>query len=221
MLPSEAPEAIDHLSKLEGFEGAKWVERLRFALDYGAANVHVLYPQEDSGRLLLLNAGHQPLADLAEATRMLLERGFVVALLAMPLYSPNEGNLKVLLQGQLHELRRHNDLARLEQNGYPALRLFFEPISRTIAHLQRERTWRLMAIAGISGGGWTADVYKALDPRLDAAVLDVWLDAFRDARSPRAWGLRAAPGPAAVPARELQAAVRHGLRRLRPPPDLL
>ncbi len=171
-LPSAPPDGIEPDVMLEGFEDLGPALRLHFDLDYGArATVHVLEPApaRPINRLLLINGGHQPLVDLKEATAAFLQHGFTVALLPMPLYSPNAGNLRVTIGAQEYQLDRHSDLAKLDDDGHRTLHLFFEPVSRAFTHLLKERSWQQVAMAGISGGGWTTDVYKALDERLDVA----------------------------------------------------
>lgn len=96
--------------------------------------------------------------------------GFPVLVLGMVLQGPNRDDRTVELpNGDRETLRRfHGDLAPLEARGLDAMRLFFEPLARAVGYAKARSEH--VVVAGISGGGWTADVYGALDPRIDGVV---------------------------------------------------
>jgi len=96
--------------------------------------------------------------------------GYPVLELGMILQGPNRSDRSIELPGGDKRTvgGDHSVLGPLTSEGLNAMRLFMQPVALAVdyALARSER----VVLAGISGGGWTVDVYAALDPRLAGAV---------------------------------------------------
>jgi hypothetical protein len=150
------------------------VDRLTVTMPHGVDSiVYLLHPQRPIGRLFLYHHGHTldvPEPDGSSAlVSALLSRGYLVAVLAMPLYAPNNKPVVELPRVGPLRLTIHNQLRLLETDGFSPLRLFLEPPAAVLNHVERRFRVESVAMAGLSGGGWTTTVYAALDPRIVAS----------------------------------------------------
>lgn len=172
-LPSDPPDDIREGASDEIFAsvtGLSRVETLRFQLDYGfETTAFVFWPRLFNDTLVLYHLGHQGHGHGVPVIEHFVERGHVVAYVPMPMFPPNASTVDVEIEGERLRLTYHAGLEQLERRDLPTFQLFFETPSRVISYLLRDYPFRTVAMIGISGGGWTADFLKAMDPRLDVA----------------------------------------------------
>ena len=64
----------------------------------------------------------------------------------------------------------HAAFAPLEALGVPVFRFFLEPIVRAVTWAIEEAGYRRVALAGLSGGGWSTTLAAALDARVALSV---------------------------------------------------
>jgi hypothetical protein len=147
---------------------------LTIRLGYGVTSkVYVLYPRRPDGTLVLYHQGHEsprstdPAATFEQPQiAFLLRHRHVVAVLEMPLTGINNRPVARTPLGPV-PLLTHDALALLDTDGRAGLRILLEPVAVTLNLLTRERSWRRIAMVGLSGGGWTTTVYAAVDPRIE------------------------------------------------------
>jgi len=170
---SGADEVIKGIADdvFDGIEQLGRLDALRFDLDFGLwSRAYLFHPNGDvaKGRLLVYHLGHFEGFDIAEPiVRFFVDRGFTVLLHAMPLFGPNPGDIEITVDGETFALPRdHESFEPLEVRGYNVMHLFFEPLARSITHVLERGSYADVTFVGLSGGGWTTDVYSALDPRV-------------------------------------------------------
>jgi hypothetical protein len=118
-------------------------------------------------RMTFLNGGHQgpPFDGLWQSfashynmqltLKRLLAHGISVMAMNMPAYG---------------DYNQHS--AVFAANGATVMQDFFEPMNQTINWLQANAPFADYNTIGLSGGGWTSDIYPALDPRIHVAIGD-------------------------------------------------
>jgi len=129
--------------------------------------IYVFRPQVSNQRLLIYHQGH--LGDFVlgvETIRFFLQQGYTVAALTMPLRGMNS-RPSVEIDHQRLWLTDHEDFRRLESERFFPVRLFLEPVVVLLNYALAEQAYDLVAMVGLSGGGWTTTLVAALDPRVD------------------------------------------------------
>lgn len=152
-LASVGADAIDLLTFSGPFAVTQYAWRMR----------HVTTPATS---VCLYNGGHGATGFDAATLEILADLyagGVDVVVMTMPFDGDSSDGLYVATP-----LNDHDDLAIPEADhstlGYSALRLFFDPIVQTLNQIASGYT--RIAMAGKSGGGWTATVAAALDRRI-------------------------------------------------------
>lgn len=154
------------------FEGVARIDLLRVGMAFGAESlVAVLEPRRARGSVVY-HRGHEGVEtpNFQSTISALVQAGFSVAIVSMPLFPPNSPAL-VLPSGRFGDLQvnTHDDFAFLEDRDGPGpLQLFLQPAMVAVDHFA-ERPGPLGMI-GLSGGGWTTTMVAALDPRVGVSV---------------------------------------------------
>lgn len=145
------------------FTNLKSVECIIDSLEYGFESVmfHLIPQNKDKGELMIFHHGHEGNEyTMGLATyQALLNAGYHVLSVQMPLKGRN--NSPVINSPTVGKVKsiNHDILVYLDK-GYT---LFFEPIRVAINHLQKENQFRRINMMGLSGGGWTTQLYSAMD----------------------------------------------------------
>ncbi|UUN30698.1 hypothetical protein [Streptomyces sp. FIT100] len=171
-LPSALPEVELGVTapELPAFSGVRRIDRLTVRLPYGLSSiVFLLLPHRTGhGRFAFYHNGHgEEPSTMQRTAQALLDAGYGVLLFAMPLFHWNPKEL----QDPLDPSRRitvgsHNELAPWETPSFSTLRFFLEPPAVAMNHVRRTYRPSSVQMIGLSGGGWAATVYPALDPRV-------------------------------------------------------
>ncbi|MEU9593166.1 hypothetical protein AB0D84_26060 [Streptomyces sp. NPDC048193] len=172
-LPQTLPEVEQGVTapELPAFTGVRRTDRLTVHLPYGLRSVvHLVLPRRAAahGRFALYHNGHGETPETMQRTaQALLDAGYGVLLCAMPLYHWNPKQLQSPTDpGTLVTPESHNDLGPWETETFSTLRFFLEPLAVAVNHVSRTYRPSSLQMIGLSGGGWTATVYPALDPRI-------------------------------------------------------
>lgn len=145
------------------FQNLKSVECIIDSLEYGFKSVmfHLIPGKNDKGELMIFHHGHEEKEYIMglESYQALLNAGYHVLSVHMPLKGRN--NSPVLNSPTADKVNsiNHDILMYLDK----AYTLFFEPIRVAINHLQKENQFRRINMMGLSGGGWTTQLYAAMD----------------------------------------------------------
>lgn len=150
--------------------------------------VYVIHPtatQSTSARLAIVHAGHMPEglehaldAGLKQTVERLLENGFVVAMMQMPLVSWNKDASGILPNGTAFEIKKrgsagHDELFKTVEPiiAGQTMAFFLEPIVQvTNELLARHPNNSGLLMIGLSGGGWTTHCSAALDSRIICSI---------------------------------------------------
>ncbi|MGW0220377.1 hypothetical protein [Streptomyces tendae] len=172
-LPDALPEVERGVTapELPAFTGVRRIDRLTVSLPYGLRSVvYLLLPRRAGthGRFALYHNGHGETPETMQRTaQALLDAGYGVLLCAMPLYHWNPKQLQSPTDPDtLVTPESHNDLGPWETDTFSTLRFFLEPLAVAVNHVSRTHRPSSLQMIGLSGGGWTATVYPALDPRV-------------------------------------------------------
>lgn len=140
-----------------------------FEADYGFTS-HTLHfhPIEPNNEVVIYHQGHNGGVILGRNTiSFLLDRGYAVLGMAMPLTWPNQTGFVTLPSGEEFELIYHHDLQVLEDAGMPTMPLFLSPIVHAVNYLENSFDYEAIHMVGLSGGGWSTTMVAALDPRIE------------------------------------------------------
>ena len=147
--------------------------------------IHPAATNSPRARLAIVQAGHMPEgkdhyldAGLKETVERLLQNGFIVAVMQMPLVGWNRDATGVLANGESFSITKrgtagHDELFATVE---PTLRgqtmaFFLEPIVQVTNELLAQHPQNVgLLMIGLSGGGWTTHVSAALDPRIRISI---------------------------------------------------
>ena len=152
------------------------------------SRAYVAYPKlqpANKARLAIVHAGHMGETHeqglelgLKDTIERLLENGFIVAAMQMPLVNWNKDANGILPNGTSFEIANrsvagHDELfAKVEPSiGALIMAFFLEPVVQvTNELLTRHPENSGLVMVGLSGGGWTTHFSAALDPRITLSV---------------------------------------------------
>lgn len=143
------------------------VQRLTVDMTVTRAIAYYFAPAHPSRELVIYHSGHEGVVPAAMVTS-LLDAGHAVVAMYMPALGPNAEYAPVIDVPDVGRLPAtvHDHYELLERSGVKTLRLFVEPVSIVLNHLLRDGRFDTVTLIGLSGGGWTATVAAALDPRI-------------------------------------------------------
>jgi len=167
---SQLPEVEIKISdsSYKDFQNLKRIDRLTVEMEYGINSVSYLFiPEQSNEKLILYHQGHGGDFLLGKDTiQFFLDRNFTVLAMTMPLMGMN--NQPVVEIDGLGEMKliSHNQFQLLEANNFNPMKLFLDPIEINLNFVEKEYDFNRYSIVGLSGGGWTAVVYSAIDDRI-------------------------------------------------------
>jgi hypothetical protein len=143
--------------------------------------LHPSAPAPANPRLAIVHAGHMPEdkaryleAGLKTTIERLLEYGFTVAVMQMPMVAWNKDGSGTLPNGNsfridLRGTSGHDELFKQVEPtlGARTMAFFLEPVVQVTSELlARYPLCRGVLMIGLSGGGWTTHFSAAIDPRI-------------------------------------------------------
>ena len=155
-------------SNYNNFQNLNRIDKLTVEMEYGVNSISYLFiPKESNQKLILYHHGHDGDFLLGKNTiQFLLERNFTVLAITMPLVGMNSQPI-VEIDG-LGEIKlfSHDQFRLLDTNNFNPMKFFIHPIQVNVNFLEKEYDFKRYSIIGLSGGGWTAVVYSAIDDRI-------------------------------------------------------
>ena len=173
--PTRFPDSIEHDISDKNFGNLKNLEKidkLTVEMKHGVNSVaYLLHPKEQShDDLIIYHNGHgQYLHDGEKQIRFLLDRGYPVLVFSMPLSGMNSEPV-IMLDGKETKLVVHNQFKILESDEFSTISYFVEPIAVSLNFIDKNFDYTNYHMIGISGGGWTAVIYPAIDQRISHAT---------------------------------------------------
>jgi hypothetical protein len=154
------------------FDNVAQVEELTVTMEVGLTSLITLITPTHARRVITMyHRGHAGPSvftpDLVPSINSLLSVGHTVAIIAMPLYPPNESAVTV---GDV-VLSTHDDFEKLPRSTPSSeLKFYLQPVFHTVEEFSaRHPNWHIQ-MSGLSGGGWTAVLAAAIDTRIDSSV---------------------------------------------------
>lgn len=140
------------------------VDRITVQMDQGFESIIYRFrPQKDNDKFVIWHQGHT--GDLwaqggRDVVSTLVQRGYNVFAMGMPLYGENQNRLA------RRGVNDHEYLRQLINPEFQPIKLFVEPVIAVVNHIERYYGRSQVAMIGLSGGGWTTQLSAALDPRI-------------------------------------------------------
>lgn len=158
------------------------------SLDHGFVSVmyHLKPKTNDKNEIVIYHHGHEGRNDYSAGIpsyKELVKNGYHVISIQMPLLGRNnlpEVNTPTTGKTQI----RNHDMMMYLENPYP---IFFTPIRTAINYLRKEKQYNGFSMLGLSGGGWTTQLYVAMDTTIKksytiagSAPIEIKLIRFQD-----------------------------------------
>ena len=169
---------------------------LTVAMKHGISSRTIFIPHRgvDASCLLFYHQGHESSVykQVPSETALIdktLDLGCDVVVAAMPLLAQNnQPKINIPGIGEV-VVDNHNILAFLETEDFCPISYFMEPVLASLNWALVQRPYKVVAMAGLSGGGWTTALYSAMDDRI-AYSADVAGSApiYLRANNPKNWG---------------------------------
>ncbi|HVL87931.1 MAG TPA: hypothetical protein VM681_08025 [Candidatus Thermoplasmatota archaeon] len=160
-------EAFDGMPNLARID--EYTLSMEFSLDSVA---YLFRPLQANGAFLVYHSGHEDAgfwsAKARETIAFFLEQGYAVMAFSMPLTGKNPRPIVEVPGFGLVNLTRHDRFRFLPDEEASPVRFFVEPVVAGVNLALREG-FRLVAMTGLSGGGWTTVLAAAIDPRIQAS----------------------------------------------------
>jgi hypothetical protein len=135
------------------------VDRYTISMNYGVNSIAYHFrPSTSINKLLIYHAGHDQSfsdANVKPVIEHFLAQGYSVLAFAMPLCGMNN-----------KPYPDHNSFAYLDSAEFSPISFFVEPVIESLNYIQTHFSYSLIAMAGLSGGGWTTTLCAALDTRI-------------------------------------------------------
>lgn len=167
------PVSVDHrLSPPTNLKNLARVETLHITMDTGLKGLayHFIPKQKKRNSLVILHLGHtencsfnddisgEPNIGMRRTMNRLLSLGFPVLAVYMPQVTPEDCRWD------------HERLFSLKTSGNP-MKFFLEPTAVSLNYvLKKHPNYNNISMIGLSGGGWTTQVYAAIDTRVKLSV---------------------------------------------------
>ena len=170
LMPSQLPEVESDISdsRYNNFQNLKRIDRLTVEMENGINSISYLFiPEQSNQKLILYHHGHDGDFLLGKDTiQFFLDRNFTVLAMSMPLVGMN--NQPIVEIAGLGEMKlfSHDQFRLLEATNFNPLKFFVHPIKINLNFLEKEYDFKRYSVIGLSGGGWTAVVYSAIDDRI-------------------------------------------------------
>ena len=165
-LPEVQSDISDH--NYNNFQNLKRIDKLTVEMEYGVNSISYLFiPEQSNQKLILYHHGHDGDFLLGKDTiQFFLDRNFTVLAMSMPLVGMN--NQPIVEIAGLGEMKlfSHDQFRLLEATNFNPLKFFVHPIKINLNFLEKEYDFKRYSVIGLSGGGWTAVVYSAIDDRI-------------------------------------------------------
>ena len=164
----ELPEVQHDIPDYNNFQNLKRIDKLTVEMEYEVNSISYLFiPEQSNQKLILYHHGHDEDFLLGKNTiQFFLDKNFTVLAMTMPLVGMN--NQPIVEIDGLGEMKliSHNQFGLLKEKNFNPMKFFVHPIQINLNFLEKEHGFKRYSIIGLSGGGWTAVVYSAIDDRI-------------------------------------------------------
>jgi pimeloyl-ACP methyl ester carboxylesterase len=154
--------------KLDNLKNLKSIDKITIEMKHNVNSIsYLLIPENSNNELIIYQHGHN--GDFRQNDRVLeffLEKEYAVLAFSMPLIGMNnQPNVDLPDYGSI-KLINHNRFNFLENKDFHPIKYFVEPITLSLNYVDNSFSFDSYNFVGISGGGWTAIIYSAIDDRI-------------------------------------------------------
>ena len=164
-LPIVEKDIVD--DRFKGFENLRRIDKISCEMEFGFESIcYHFVAERRTGQLLIYHQGHRGGFELGEHfIKAFVKNGFDVVGMAMPCTGLNNSPVVELPRFGSIIIDSHDKMSLLNNGvGHP-FKIFLEPVIRVVNYA-RTLGYEQIAMAGISGGGWTTVLSAAVDPRI-------------------------------------------------------
>jgi hypothetical protein len=147
---------------VEASKTLKYTIAGEYGIDSYAYHAFARRPRNE---LVIINSGHAGKLEF-DSMRFFLAKGYDVIAFSMPLFEPNNQPLVDVPRLGRVRMNQHDQLKFLDTPDFSSIKYFVEPIAIAMNYVKRNLSYTAINMVGVSGGGWTAVLYAALDPRV-------------------------------------------------------
>ena len=170
-LPLTLPSSVEknfqdeRYSKIENLSD---IDKIIVNMDYEINSVvYHFHAKNPNNKLIIYHQGHRgDFYQGVETIEFFLEKNYDVLAFSMPLLGMNDQPIVETNFGKI-QLSSHYSFNTLDSSKKSPLRFFIEPISVVLNYIDKDFQYSSYSFVGLSGGGWTAIVYSAIDPRIE------------------------------------------------------
>lgn len=145
------------------------INKITTSMEYGVNSYSYLFLADKSNnKLVVYHQGHDGDFILGKKTiQSLLDKEYSVLALSMPFTGMNNQPVVDLPNFGKLKLVTHDDLIFIDSEKFSSIKFFVEPVAVSLNYVDVAFNFDSYYMIGISGGGWTAALYSAIDPRID------------------------------------------------------
>jgi pimeloyl-ACP methyl ester carboxylesterase len=167
---SKMPQNVETTtdSRYADLQNLDKIEKITTSMENGVnSHAYLFLPKNQNGELLIYHAGHEGDFISGKPTiQLFLNEGYSVLAFSMPLLGMNNQPIVNTEDFGPIKLESHNHLRFLESPEFSPIKYFVEPIAVSLNHVESNYGFSSYHMVGISGGGWTAVLYSAIDNRI-------------------------------------------------------
>ncbi len=166
-LPDSVQTDISN-SLYDDFVNLERIDQIDVVMDYDVNSISYLFvPEYSNNKLIIYHQGHA--GDFykgKETIQFFLEHDYTVLAFSMPLLGMNDQPIIEIHNIGTIQLTSHEHFRFLESSNFSPIKFFMEPIAISLNYLDEHYDFSSYDMVGISGGGWTATLYPAIDNRI-------------------------------------------------------
>jgi hypothetical protein len=144
------------------------IEKLSISMENGVNSYAYLFVAKNpNDALIIYHEGHVgDFINNKSTIQFFLNEGYSVLALSMPLLGMNNQPIVYTESFGPIKLESHNHLVFLESPEFSPIKYFVEPIAVSLNYIETKYQFNSYHMVGLSGGGWTAILYSAVDERI-------------------------------------------------------
>jgi len=144
------------------------IDQFNVSMEYDVNSISYLFiPESSNDKLIIYHQGHSgDFYNGKDTIQFFLDKNYSVLAFSMPLLGMNDQPIVQIPNIGTIKLTSHEHLRFLESSEFSPIKFFMEPLAVTLNYLDEHYSFSSYYMVGISGGGWTATLYPAIDDRI-------------------------------------------------------
>ncbi len=170
-MPTKLPANIEANFIDDNFrdlKNLKQLDKITIEMENGVSSIAYFFiPYESNNKLIIYHHGHAGDFVLEKSTiTFFLNHGYSIVGFNMPLIGMN--NQPTIETSDFGPIKfiSHNQFLLLEHSEFSPIKYFVEPITLSLNYIDEKYDYDSYYMIGLSGGGWTAVLYSAIDERI-------------------------------------------------------